>query len=141
MIKVVLDTNVLISALIKRGPPRELIFELITKKIKLVLSKDILQEFVESVGEPKIRKYIDEEDLSNFIKIIGSISKLVRIRSKFKIVQQDPDDDIILRTAYDGGANYIVSGDAHLLNLKKFKRIKIITTKEMLELIKAKESI
>jgi len=139
MSKIVLDTNILISALIKSGTPRDLVFELIEKKVKLILSMEILQEFIESVGEPKIKRYIDEEDLSNFIKIIGAISKIVRIKSKFKIIKQDPDDDILLRTAYDGRANYLVSGDAHLLNLKKFKRIKIVSIKEMLEILRIKD--
>ena len=139
MIKIVLDTNVLISVLIKSGTPRELIFKLIAKKVKLILSMEILQELIESVGEPKIKRYIDEEDLSNFIKIIGAISKIIRNKSKFKIITQDPDDDMLLRTAYDGRANYLVSGDAHLLYLKKFKRIKIVSIKEMLEILRTKD--
>jgi predicted nucleic acid-binding protein len=50
-------------------------------------------------------------------------------------VKADPTDDIILRTAYDGKADYIVSGDEHLLALKEFKGIKIVTVSEMLEVL------
>jgi predicted nucleic acid-binding protein len=61
----------------------------------------------------------------------------VKVKSRFKKVKADPtDDDIILRTAYDGKADYIVSGDEHLLALKEFKGIKIVTVSEMLEVLK-----
>ena len=56
----------------------------------------------------------------------------MQIKSRFKAVKEDPDDDIIVRTAYDGKADYIVSGDRHLLALKEFKGIKILTIDEML---------
>ena len=49
--------------------------------------------------------------------ILGSLSKIIRIKSKFKIIKQDPDDDMLLRTAYDCRANYLVSGDAHRTGL------------------------
>jgi predicted nucleic acid-binding protein len=57
------------------------------------------------------------------------------VKSKFKVIPEDPDDDIIVRTAYDGKADYIVSGDRHLLALKEFKGIKILTIDEMLKLL------
>ncbi len=56
----------------------------------------------------------------------------MQMKSRFKAVKEDPDDDIIVRTAYDGKADYIVSGDRHLLALKEFKGIKILTIDEML---------
>jgi uncharacterized protein len=51
-------------------------------------------------------------------------------------VKQDPKDNIIIETAYDGNADIIVSGDRHLLELKTFKGIKIMTIEEMLESLK-----
>ncbi len=64
---------------------------------------------------------------------MGKTTKIVQIKSRFKIVKEDPDDDIIVRTAYDGKANYIVSGDKHLLAYKEFKGIRIVTIDEMLK--------
>jgi putative PIN family toxin of toxin-antitoxin system len=136
MLKILLDTNVLISALIKSGKPRELIFELIRKRAQLILSRNILEEFVEVVNDPNIRKYVDEDDMIGFLRAIGSMAKIIRVKSNFKIVKQDPDDDTILRTAYDGKADYIVSGDDHLLAIKRFREIKIVTVSEMLEILK-----
>lgn len=136
MINIVLDTNVLISALIKSGKPRALVFGLVRKRAQLILSRDILEEFAEVAGDPIIRKYVDEDDVIRFLRAIGSIAKIVRVRSRFKVVKQDPDDDSILRTAYDSRAEYVVSGDEHLLALKEFRGIRIVTVSEMLKLLK-----
>lgn len=136
MINIVLDTNVLISALIKSGKPRALVFGLVRKRAQLILSRDILEEFAEVAGDPIIRKYVDEDEVIRFLRAIGSIAKIVRVRSRFKVVKQDPDDDSILRTAYDSRAEYVVSGDEHLLALKEFRGIRIVTVSEMLKLLK-----
>jgi len=136
MIRLVLDTNVLVSALIKRGKPRELIFKIIEGKAQLFLSKSILEEFAKVAYDPKITRYVGEKDLIDFLKIIGSLAKLVKIRSKFKVISQDPSDDIVLRTAFDGKVDYIVSGDEHLLSLLEFRKIRIVSVSEMLDLMK-----
>jgi len=136
MINIVLDTNVLISALIKSGKPRALVFGLVRKRAQLILSRDILEEFAEVAGDPIIRKYVDEDEVIRFLRAIGSIAKIVRVRSRFKVVKQDPDDDSILRTAYDSRAEYVVSGDEHLLALNEFRGIRIVTVSEMLKLLK-----
>jgi len=134
--KVVLDTNVLISALIKAGKPRELLFQIGKGKAQLVLSRGILDEFLEVSEDSRVRRYVDESDLVEILKVIGSIGKTVRVKSKFRVIKDDPDDDIILRTAHDGKADYIVSGDKHLLSLKEFREIKIVSVDEMLKLLK-----
>ncbi len=129
-----MDTNVLVSALIKSGKPRELIWMIIEGKLQLILSKSILEEFLEVTEDSRIRRYVDENDIIVYLSSLGSIAKMVRIKSNFKVVKEDPEDDIILRTAKDGGAQYIISGDKHLLSLKEFKGIKIVTVDEILKL-------
>ena len=133
MIKVVLDTNVLVSALIKNGKPRALLREIVRGNIQLVLSRGILEELAEVSADPKIRRYVQEEDLNKFLRILAAIAETVTLRSRFKVVNDDPSDDIFLNTAYDGGADYIVSGDRHLLSLREFKGIKILTVNEALD--------
>jgi uncharacterized protein len=132
--KVVLDTNVLISALIKSGKPRDLFLKLVKDK-QLVLSRVIIDEFLDVIEDPKVAKYVNRQDVTVFLNVLGNAAKIVRVKSKFKVVKEDPDDDIIVRTAYDGEADFIVSGDRHLLALKEFKRIKIVTIDEMLLLL------
>ncbi|MDI6884461.1 MAG: putative toxin-antitoxin system toxin component, PIN family [Hadesarchaea archaeon] len=133
--RVVLDTNVLVSALIKSGKPRELMFKLARKKIQVVTSRNILEEFLKITDDPRIRRYVDEDDTIAFLKAVGSIASMIRVRSRFKVIEEDPDDDMVLRTAHDGRADYIVSGDKHLLSLKEFKGTKTVTVSQMLEIL------
>ncbi len=135
MFKVVLDTNVLVSALIRTGKPRALLFEIVRGNLQLILSRDILEELTEVAADDKIRKYVEEEDVRKFLRLIGSTAKIVTVKSRFKAVKDDPSDDLFLRTAYDGGADYIVSGDKHLLSLNEFRGIKILTVNEILDLL------
>lgn len=60
---------------------------------------------------------------------------IVRVRSRFKVIKEDPKDDIVLRTAYDGKAGYIVSGDRDLLKVRRFRGIKIVNPKQMMNII------
>lgn len=135
--KIVLDTNVLVSALIKSGKPRELIFEIVKNKVQLVTSRKIMEEFLDVTNDPQIRKYVSDGDTIAFLRAVGSIASVAKVRSKFKVVKEDPDDDVVLRTARDGGAEYIVSGDKHLLSLKEFRGIKIMTVRQMLDILRS----
>jgi putative PIN family toxin of toxin-antitoxin system len=133
--KVVLDTNILGSALIKAGKPRNLFNKLVKDK-QLVLSREILKEFLEVIENPKIAKYTSEKDLAIFLKTLKSAARIVQVKSKFKAVKEDPDDDTIIRAAYDSKSNYIVSGDKHLLSLGEYREIRIVNVDEMLRLLK-----
>lgn len=133
--RIVLDTNVLVSALIKAGGSRKLLLKIADKKAQLILSGDILQEFLEVTEHPKIRRYVSEEEVIAFLRVLGSIAEITRIRSSFRVVREDPDDDAILWAAHDGKANFIVSGDKHLLSLEKFGSIKIACVSKMLEIL------
>jgi uncharacterized protein len=132
--KVVLDTNVLVSALIKAGKPRDL-FNKLLKDRQLVLSRAILEEFLDVIEDPKIAKYTNKKDVTVFLNTIKKAARIVQVKSKFKVVEEDPDDDTIIQAAYDSKADYIISGDRHLLALKQFKRIRILTVDEMLNIL------
>jgi len=62
----------------------------------------------------------------------------VRTRSRLRIIREDPEDNSILAAAYDGRADYIVSGDRHLLGLGEFEGIKILTVERILELLQSR---
>jgi putative PIN family toxin of toxin-antitoxin system len=135
--KAVFDTNVLISALIKAGKPRDLIFRMANEET-LVLSKGIIEEFVTVAQHARIRKYVNSRDVDVFLSFLNTHAKLVRVSSKFSVVEADPADDVILRTAYDAKANFVVSGDRHLLSLGEFRGIRIVTIDEMMQFLETK---
>jgi len=133
--KIVLDTNVLISALIKEGKPRNLLREIISNHT-LVISKELLEELAITANEPKILRYVNQQDIADFLRDLSGSAEFVRTRSRFRLVKEDPEDDIVLRTAYDGKASYVASDDRHLLSLKGFRRIRIVTVDQMLKILK-----
>jgi len=133
--RVALDTNVLVSALIGKGKPTKFVRNVLQKRIELLTSKPILDEFVEVIARPKFLDYVDESEVKDFLQLIVDVSTVVDVRSKFNVIA-DRSDNSILATAYDGKADYIVSGDKHLLNLREFRRIKIVTVDQMLKILK-----
>ncbi len=133
--RVVLDTNVLVSALIGKGKPAKFFRNVLQKRIELLTSKPILDEFVEVIARPKFLDYVGESEVKGFLQLIVDVSAVVDVRSKFNVIA-DRSDNSILATAYDGKADYIVSGDKHLLKLREFRRIKIVTVGQMLEILK-----
>jgi len=130
MYTLVFDVNVLISSLITRGKPRRLWLEARKKRFILALSEEIVSEFVKVIARRKFARYVKEEDVRVFLEALHQTATFTKIKSRFKVVKEDPDD-IILRTAYDSKADYVVSGDKHLLSLGEFKGIRIVTVDEM----------
>lgn len=135
--RVVLDTNVLVSSLITKGKPAELLQRLLGKKVDLVISKTILDEFVDVIGRPKFHGYVGDKQIKDFLGLLLGVALFIDVKSHFDVTQ-DKADNMILATAYDANADYIVSGDKRLLRLKKFRRIKIVSVNEMLQLLKAR---
>ena len=134
MVAVVIDTNVLVSALVGRGKPRRLVTKLLEEHM-VVSSTAMLAELADVISRDKFRE-VKSWEAGRFMSILAGRSVLVTIRQPLKIVADDPDDDMVLNTAHEGRADYIVSGDRHLLKLREFRRIKIVTVKQMLEMIR-----
>jgi predicted nucleic acid-binding protein len=74
-------------------------------------------------------------NVEELVKPLRKTSRMIKVRSDFRAVREDPADNAILNTAYDGRCEFVVSGDHHLLNLKKFKGISILSPKQMLDLL------
>ncbi len=133
MLKFVLDTNVLVSALIStRGNPA-LLLDKAAESYTLFISKDILKEFEAVISRDKF-DFTDEE-INTIIEAVVSFSEVVNPAIKLDVIKSDPDDNKILECAVACEASYIVSGDRHLLELKEYSGIKIITPKAALELL------
>jgi uncharacterized protein len=133
MARVVVDTNVLVSALIKKGKPLELVQTLLEKHT-VILSSQMLAELADVLSRDKFTVTKDQIDL--FISLLLSKSTIESVSGNLNVILKDPDDNIVLLTAVIGRADYIVSGDKHLLTLGKFESLEIVTISQMLEILR-----
>lgn len=128
MKKVVFDTNVSIASFFWDGYPRK-IYELAkSHEIKLFYSREILEELIRVLAYKKFGLTTDEilPIANDFI----TTAQLVDVVSEIKVITQDPSDNIFLECAKDSHADYIISGDHHLLDLKKYGNIRIVSPKD-----------
>ena len=127
--RILIDTNILISGLFFGGLPKRLLAEL-DEHFNVCVNKKIISEYNEQI-ERKISnpKYKLNEDLrKKFFSNLQSFD----IESNLKICR-DPDDDKFINCAIDAKAIYIVSGDNDLLTLKNFAGVEIVTAREFYE--------
>ena len=137
--KVVLDTNIWLSGLFWSGEASKIVELAEKRKIEIVLSKDIILEIINVLNkEAKFQKFLEEREqkVQDIIKAVLFIGNLINTKTKIEVIKEHSADNIILETALDGKADYIVSYDKHILSLKEFGKIKIITPKEFLRLVK-----
>jgi putative PIN family toxin of toxin-antitoxin system len=134
LVTVVIDTNVLISALVGHGKPRQLVLELLSEHT-VVSSRDMLVELADVLTRAKFAE-IEDAQINSLLTILARKTVFVGIERPLKVVAEDPDDDAVLATAREGKARYVVSGDKHLLRMKEFKGIEIVSVKRMLEVLK-----
>lgn len=114
--KVVIDTNVLVSALLFGGVPGELIPLWKDGRIQPLASRDIFDEFIRVLSYPKFQ--LTEKDVEFLLnQEILPWFAVVSVKTGRSFVADDPDDDKFIWCALAGGAEYIISGDEHLLHL------------------------
>lgn len=126
--KVVLDTNIFISAFLK-GTLSEEIVRLCEKGI---INNHISQAITKEISTKLDQKFkVKEKDAKEFINLINSFSKMVSPKDKITSSLEDPDDNKILECALEAQADLIISLDHHLLKLKRFKSVSIIHPKTL----------
>jgi len=136
--KVILDTNVLISGLLWSGVPSQILNLVEEDKIKLCFTLKTLSELESVLQYSKFIPFLQKMEVS-VDKLINRLSERAIVSSKnlkIKVITEDPSDNKFLACALIVKASYIVSGDKHLLNLKKFQNIPILTPKQFLAEIK-----
>ena len=126
--KVVLDTNIFISGIFWKGASNKVIFNWKEGKFTLVTSLEAVSEIIKVLKDFKIR--LSDEMIKEWVDLIVRNSIIVEPKERIKIVKDDPKDDLFIETAIAGNADYIISQDNHLLKLKEFRGIKIITPEE-----------
>ena len=133
--RAVLDTNVFVSASISNGKARQLVKKAVEgKQYDLILSPDIVNETKKVLRRTEFKTR--RGALTRFALTTTS-AEIVATKSEFRAVPDDPDDDIVINAAHDGRADYIVTGDRHLLGMGEFRGIPIITIARMLDLLQS----
>ena len=129
-VKATLDTNILISSLGWEGNPHKIFNRILNGDIEMITSGPQFDELARVLEYQKFQ--FSEEQKDRFKSLILEIGTFVNLAEEIDIIKKDPDDNMILETALAGNADYIITGDPDLLELKEFKGIKIITARNFL---------
>lgn len=133
--RAVLDTNVLISAVIATGVPHKLLVKGFNQEYQIVVSVETLTEFRETLLKYPERFHMDEDDVQTEVETIRYFAEFVNPQEDITAVEDDPDDDKFLEAAVAGDVEYLVSGDGHLLSLDSFRGIDIVEPRTFYERI------
>lgn len=133
-LRVVLDTNVLISGTLWSGIPSDILEKCRLRCIDLIISTEILSELEETLRYEKKFKQTEESIKKNINEIAG-ISMIVEPKERLFVIEKDVDDNVVLECALAGDSDYIITGDKHLLELKEYGKIKVVTPREFIEIL------
>ena len=134
--KVVIDTNVLISGIISTQSPPACIIDLwVSNKITVCVSSEIIEEYLSVLLRPKFARVGTPQERYKLVSQLVELGNTLIINPDFKlnIITDDPDDNIILECAAEAGAEVVISGDDHLLSLSAYEGIPILTPAEYLQ--------
>ncbi len=133
MIRVIIDTNVLISGTFWSSSSFQILRLIDEKHLVLIVSQPILAEYDEVLHREEImeKQAYSEERAESSAKIVAH-AHLVDPQLLFHIIKDDPDDDKFIDAAIEGKATYIISKDNHLLSIREFEGIKIVTPDEFM---------
>ena len=135
--RVVLDTNVIISATLIRGGQEDQIVRAWQRGVfELVLSPPILEEMGQALFYEKLRKFrwMTVEEVAELLQALAQGSMVVSGRSKVK-ASRDPDDNKFVAAAIEAEARFVVTGDRDLLDLRRYRNVRIITPARFLRII------
>lgn len=128
---VILDTNLWISFLISND------FSFLdkyieNKKVKLVFSEELIQEFLTVASRPKFKKYFTDKKIDYLLQFFDDFGVLIEVSSRIELCR-DHKDNFLLNLAVDSKADYLVTGDKDLLEVKKIKTTEIVTIRELMD--------
>ncbi|MCX6239324.1 MAG: putative toxin-antitoxin system toxin component, PIN family [Bacteroidia bacterium] len=123
--RIVIDTNIWISYLITKGFKRldKLIY---SDKVLLVFSQELIDEFLAVAIRPKFRKYFSPNDVVKLLEIFDTYGELIIVKSNI-IVCRDLKDNFLLSLSVDSQADFLITGDNDLLEIKEFGKTNILT--------------
>jgi putative PIN family toxin of toxin-antitoxin system len=133
-LRLVIDTNILISGLMAVNSLPQQVFDYATSQAILLISNEVQSEIENVISRPKLQKYITLEQRNKFLTELSQQVERVTINQQIRACR-DPKDDKFLELAVCGEANYIITGDADLLDLHPFQNISILKAASFLTAI------
>lgn len=137
MIRAVIDTHVFVSAILIPGSHASAILDCVrADRVGLLVSRGILEEIERVLQDPKLagRHRMSPGRIREFLAAYAEIGQMTEERTAVRRVQGDPAHDKYLACAVEGGADFIISGDRHLTDLKTYRGIRIVTPGDFVEL-------
>ncbi len=139
MIRVVLDTNVLISGIIgirlPSSTPGELIRRWRGQGFTLLLSEHILAETERTLAKPFFQRSLNPAQAASAVRLLRRKAELVTITATVANVATHPEDDLVVATAVAANARYLVTGDAKLQDIRRYEGVTILSPRAFLALL------
>ena len=141
--RVLLDANIIISALVtpsEHSPASLIIQALFWQKFTLLLPQELQEEIIRTIVQKKrLRKFVTISHVETLVAILANqAEKIPPIEDKIPAVSRDPKDDYLAAYALVAKADYLVTGDKDLLELKQVSKVKILPPKAFVELLRRK---
>ena len=132
--RVVADTNIVVSGLLWRGNPRRVLDSARDGIIELFTSSTLLEELEDVLGREKFATRLEAADVTVSELVLGyeALATVIEAEAIEPVILADPDDDAVLTCALAAQSEVITSGDNHLLALKQHQKIRILTASELL---------
>ena len=141
MTRIVIDTNILVSAILTpKGNPAKILKLVLEGKFTFIISPAILEETQQVLRYPRLVKLMQKNKITRkeVYDFLGKMSKVAVItpgKLEIDAIPDDPADNKILACGLEGEADYIISGDHHLTDLKIFQGTKIVNPADFLKII------
>jgi len=135
--RVVADTNIVVSGLLWHGPPRRVLEAARDERIQLLTTGLLLAELEDVLARPKFTDRLGPLRISPHELAVGyaALAEVTSIIHIEPVIAEDPDDDVVLACALSGHADAIVSGDSHLLSRADYRGMPILSATQLLEVI------
>lgn len=142
--RVVLDTNVVVSAFLSTaGAPARVLDLWRRQDFQVVVSEPLLEEYRRALLYERVasRHGMGVSDITEVVEGFREFAVLVTPGETISAIQEDPQDNRVLECALAGGAAYVVSGDYHLLKLKAFRDIQILSSSQFLAVLEEEQGV
>lgn len=134
----VLDTNVLVSALLSPGgSPARILHLWEEERFEVAFTGPLLEELEQVLQYPKVQKALRQPSdwIERFLQRLRMAAVMTDPVEFIQVIDADPDDDRVLECAVSAGASYVISGDDHLLSISSYRGILILSPAAFLKLL------